>query len=403
MALNTLLKKKNPIYYIFQLFTLAILLVACKKYNPNIQLNNAPRADSLLNGTPGFLSRGINLSNWFNDYSDSKQYGTRFNSAHFSTIRSWKINNVRIPIGVTVLFQPNNPSQLNPTNLPWVEAAVKRANDAGLTVTLNLHPWKHDMDSLLANNAAMPQKLAAYWKAMAQQFTKFAPDKLVFEIYNEPHAAVTNLTSKPKSWWYPVQELSIAAIRSVTKEHYIIVGGENWNSWNDLPNVPIYDYPNLIYNFHFYEPYVFTHQGADWANAWWPKLKDIPYPSTPENIAPFIAKAKDAPLFEMLTDYGNMAYNYQVLQSQIRTVVEWAIKNKRMILCNEFGAYKPFAPRSSRLTYLKDVQSIFNQYKIGWALWELDEGFGVLDYTNTNRYYFEEDKEVLKVLGLVNP
>jgi endoglucanase len=26
---------------------------------------------------------------------------------------------------------------------------------------------------------------------------------------------------------------------------------------------------NVIYNFHFYEPHEFTHQGANWGEAWW--------------------------------------------------------------------------------------------------------------------------------------
>ena len=37
---------------------------------------------------------------------------------------------------------------------------------------------------------------------------------------------------------------------------------------------------------------------------------------------------------------------------------------------------------------------------IGWAMWEMDEGFGFLNYTNGERSTFTTDDEVLQALGL---
>jgi len=44
----------------------------------------------------------------------------------------------------------------------------------------------------------------------------------------------------------------------------IIVGGVFWNSVHTLSQLDIPLDANIVYNFHFYEPFLFTHQGAYW-------------------------------------------------------------------------------------------------------------------------------------------
>lgn len=36
----------------------------------------------------------------------------------------------------------------------------------------------------------------------------------------------------------------------------------------------------------------------------------------------------------------------------------------------------------------------------GWAMWELDEGFGLMDYPSGNRNVFTTDTDIVKALGL---
>ena len=63
----------------------------------------------------------------------------------------------------------------------------------------------------------------------------------------------------------------------------IIVEGARWADDDDLVFMePLRD-PNVIYNFHFYEPHLFTHQGATWGESYWHYLREVPYPSTTEN------------------------------------------------------------------------------------------------------------------------
>jgi endoglucanase len=347
------------------------------------------------------LAKGVNLSNWFNDYSDPGQYTSRFSASSLQYIKNSGFTYVRIPVGNTILFNAANPSQLNAANLIHVDAAINKSITAGLAVTINLHPWKNDMDSLLAADPLYINKVAAYWKAVAAYFKKYSADKIFFEVYNEPHASSGGLTTQSYAWWRPVQEKMIQAIREATTDHSIIVGGEGWNGIPGLLQLQPYTDQKLIYNFHFYDPFLFTHQGATWAG-WQPAAlgKNIPYPSSSSAVAPLIAATTNTELKDALQWYGSQQYNIDSLDKWIKKAYDWGKENNVKLIVNEFGSYKPYAPRQSRLNWIRDVRTVFEKYKIGWAMWECDEGFGWIDYPGGNRNNPIGDNEVLRALGL---
>lgn len=372
-------------------FWLGLVCIACKKNTTS----SVQPVDLVKN-----LAKGVNLSNWFNDYSDPGQYGNRFTLAALQKIKSLGFTCVRIPLGNTILFNAVNPEVLNAANLAFVDLAVKNATDAGLAVTINLHPWKNDMDSALAADANTVSKVAAYWKAVAGFFKKYPPGKICFEVYNEPHASAGRLTTQQYNWWQNVQGRFIAAIRSVTPDHYIIVGGEGWNSIDGLKQLQPYAQQKIIYNFHFYEPFVFTHQGATWVGDTWALLRNVPYPSNPENVAPLIAASASTEVKNLLAWYGGYRFNKDTLDKQVKVAADWAVQNNVPVICNEFGAYKPYAPVQSRISCLTDVRSVLEKYNIGWCMWEYDEGFGLIEYTNNNRALPVGDSRILQALGL---
>ena len=377
---------------------LAILLIClctgCKK--KTITPGTEPPLTS-----EGILSKGVNLSNWFNDYSDPAQFSNRFSLSKLQLIKSRGFTYVRIPIGVTILFNAAQPGQLNSSNLVYVDAAVDNCIKAGLGVTINLHPLSNDTDIQLANDPSFGDKMAAYWKAVATYFKKYSSTKLFFEVYNEPHASAAGLTGQGYGWWQPVQEKMVRAIREATPDHSIIVGGEGWNAISGLIQLTPYNFEHIIYNFHFYDPFLFTHQGATWIG-WQPAIdaRNVPYPSSPEAVAPLIAGSSNTELNNNLQWYGAQRYNMDSLDKWIKVAYDWAKSRNVKLISNEFGSYKPYAPRQSRLSFLHDVRAVFEKYKIGWALWECDEDFGWITYPSANRNNPVADTGVLQALGL---
>lgn len=375
---------------------LLISLTGCKKKS----VDDLPAPDPPTS-VDSVLAKGVNLSNWFNDYSDPNQFSNRFPLSTLQFIKSSGFTYVRIPIGVTILFNAANPAQLNPTNLSYVDAAVDNCIKAGLGVTINLHAGQNDADIQLAGDPSFDDKIAAYWKAIANYFKKYSAEKIFFEVYNEPHASAGGLTSQGYSWWQPVQEKMVKAIREATADHYVIVGGEGWNSIKGLTQLTPYNYDHIIYDFHFYDPFLFTHQGATWTG-WQPAMdaRNVPYPSSPEGVAPLIANSSNTELNNALQWYGAQRYNIDSLDRWIKVAYDWAKTKNVKLIVNEFGSFKDYAPRQSRLIFLHDVRIVFEKYKIPWAMWECDEGFGWITYPSGNRNNPVADIEVLQSLGL---
>ncbi len=375
-------------------FVICFFAFACKKNNTTTSA--APATDA--------LKKGINLSNWFNDYSDPSQFSNRFSVNTLQLIKASGFTYVRLPVGSSILFNSADPSQLNSSNLAQVDAAITKCISAGLAVTLNIHPGTNQTDSLLANDPSFVTKVAAYWKALASYFKKYDSTEIFFEVYNEPHASAGGLTAQAYSWWGPVQEILIQSIRQATSSHYIIAGGEGWNSISGLLQLTPYNDNKIVYNFHFYDPFLFTHQGASWAG-WQPAIDaaNVPYPSSPAAVAPLITAAgNNTELKNALQWYGNQQYNIDSLDAWIKKAYNWGQQYHVKIIANEFGSYKPNAPVQSRLNWIKDVRTVFEKYNIGWAMWEADEGFGWINYPSGNRNSPVADNTILQALGVKN-
>ena len=349
------------------------------------------------------LAKGVNLSNWFNDYSNPAEYGNHFSSTDMQRIKAAGFTYIRLPIASTILFNESSPSELKPSPLGFIDQAIQSAIQVGLAVVLDpIHNSNDDFEKKLATVSGFVDKVSIYWQAVAKYFSKYNPDQLFFEIYNEPHVGTSGFANGvSKSWWWPMQGRFIHAIRQVTINHYLIAGAEGWNNRNELiSNIP-YKEENVIYNFHFYDPFLFTHQGASWAG-WPPAIEaaGVPYPSSPNAVDSLIKATPHQELKDALTWYGSQRYNLDTLVSWVKPVANWAKKYNVMVTCNEFGSYKPYSPRKSRLNWINDMRKALETNQVVWAIWEYDEGFGWINYTNNNRSQPTIDREILTALGL---
>jgi hypothetical protein len=154
---------------------------------------------------------------------------------------------------------------------------------------------------------------------------------------------------------------------------------------------------NIIYNFHFYEPHIFTHQGATWSSDWVKPLRAIPYPSTPEAVKDLIEKYSDEEIRRNVTRYGEQQWNQQKIEGRMKDASEWAKKHGVKIICNEWGTYKRYCPPEYRVAWLRDVRKSCEKFGIGWCMWTFDGSFGVVDRENGIAVV---DKDVAIALGL---
>jgi endoglucanase len=107
------------------------------------------------------------------------------------------------------------------------------------------------------NYVAATKEANNNWLYVIKHYKKEGAGSLIYDIYNEPPYM------DPEHWKDTANHI-VNAIRTIDKQRTLLVGASNFNSIYELSrSEPLADH-NIIYTFHFYEPFFFTHQGAAW-------------------------------------------------------------------------------------------------------------------------------------------
>jgi aryl-phospho-beta-D-glucosidase BglC (GH1 family) len=341
------------------------------------------------------VRRGINLSHWFaqsRDYSE-KHLREHTTARDIELIKSLGFDHVRFTFEPAPLFNEARPAELNAEYLKHLDAALDMMLSSGLAVVFDLHP-SDEFKLRMRTDDRFVASLADFWRALARHLSRRDPEHLLLEIVNEP------MVEDPYRWM-GIQARLAAAIREGAPRHTIVATGPRWSSVDQLLLIePLAD-RNVIYNFHFYEPHNFTHQGATWGADYWPYLKGVPYPGSPEAVAPLVASAERENVRAVLKDYGAQRWDAARVEREIAQAAEWARKRGVALTCNEFGAYRAYTPAPDRLRWLADVRATLERHQIGWAMWDYAGGFGVAVREKGGRA--ELDPDTATALGLRAP
>ncbi len=343
------------------------------------------------------LRHGINLSEWFAQVYDQKGY----TKEHFETwntaqdialIRSMGFDHVRLSVNPQPMFQHGQADRIPADYLGYLDSAVQMILDRGLAVIIDVHPESDFKQKLVAEDSFVEQ-FEDYWRQLARHYSSTNPDLVSFEILNEPEF-------HDRYRWQGVQSKLAVAIREGAPQHTIIVAGAYWSSENELLFFdPLRD-SNIIYNFHFYDPHIFTHQGATWSTNYVHYLKELPYPSTPENVQQAAALLPDAVNRLQAIHYGLDRWNASRIDGEIGQVAAWAKRWKVPVTCNEFGVYRKAANPQDRAAWISDVRTTLEKYSIGWTMWDYSGGFGVVRKQDGQPV---PDEVTVKALGRIMP
>lgn len=343
------------------------------------------------------LRHGINLSEWFAQVYDQRGY----TKEHFETwntaqdialIKAMGFDHVRLSVNPQPMFRHGQADRIPADYLGYLDSAVKMILDHGLAIILDVHP-ESDFKQKLATDDSFVEQFEDYWRQLARHYSTTNPDLVSFEILNEPEF-------HDRYRWQGVQAKLAVAIREGAPLHTIIVAGAFWSSENELLFFdPLRD-SNIIYNFHFYEPHIFTHQGATWSTNYVHYLKELPYPSTPDNVQPVAVLLPDAVNRLQAIHYGLDRWNALRIEGEIGQVAAWAKRWNVSVTCNEFGVYRKAANPQDRAAWISDVRTTLEKHGIGWTMWDYSGGFGVV--TKQNGQPVPDDVTV-KALGRTLP
>ena len=321
------------------------------------------------------LKRGVNVSEWFAQVYDKRGYTPEHFQAwttaeDIALIKAMGFDHVRLSVNPQPMFNAREPNKISVEYLASLDAAVKMILDHGLAVVIDLHP-ESDFKTRLAKEDDFVQRVADYWRTLAAHYATWDAERVFFEIMNEPEF------SDPYRWM-GVQAKLAAAIREAAPAHTIIAAGARWSDNDDLIfQEPLHD-TNVIYNFHFYEPHIFTHQGATWSAYSWHWLHGLKYPSDGEQAARVAEQIPEERDRLQVVRYGLEHWDAARMEAEMRQAAEWARRRGVPLVCNEFGVYRAYSDPEDRAAWLRDVRMALEHNGIGWTMWDYAGSFGVV-------------------------
>jgi endoglucanase len=344
------------------------------------------------------LRHGINLSHWFAQVYEPRGYSkehlqTWTTAEDIALIKSMGFDHVRFTINPEPMFSKNRPDEIPPEYLGYLDDAVKMILDHGLTVVIDMHPESDFKARLVKDENNFVQQFADFWRTLAKHYASLDPERVFFEVLNEPEF-------RDRYTWYGAQAKLVAAIRQGAPQHTIIVAGANWSNDDELVFLePVRD-TNVIYNFHFYEPPIFTHQGATWGPYFWHWIKKLPYPSTPESAMRVAEGVPDPGDRLQVIRYGYDHWDAARMEAEISQVAAWAHQHDVPVVCNEFGVYRAVSDPQDRAAWLHDLRTSLERHNMGWTMWDYAGGFAVVNKVNGKAV---PDEVTVHALGLKMP
>jgi endoglucanase len=302
------------------------------------------------------MHRCVNMGNSLENSIEGKWGGgPNIAPSDFKKIREKGFDTVRIPVRWDDYAGGEPDYIIDPKFVDRVKSIVDSALAQDLNVILNIHHFHEIMDE---PETEMLQ-FVNLWIQISEIFKDY-PDDLWFETLNEPSKKLTGELMQLS------QTLAVQTIRENNPDRLIILGGEFWSGFRQLDTNIAPPDDNIIYTFHYYEPFEFTHYLAEWTK-----------PNMPDKLRSWGSTQDKADL-----------------SAAVNSVKTYRDQIGRPVFLGEFGVYTTIKNKD-RVKWLKHVRQEMEAAEIPWCLWAYANTFPV--YNPDKKKW---DKKALSALGL---
>ena len=286
------------------------------------------------------LQRGINLGNML-EAPNEGDWGLSVQEEYFDLVEDSGFDFVRLPVRWSTHAGADSPYAIDPAFFTRVDEVVNWAMERNLTIIVDFHHYEEVMTDPWGHK----DRLLGIWKQVADHYKDY-PSNVLFELLNEPNGQLN------ASLWNSYMFEALAIVRESNPIRDVIIGPVNWNAYDWLSTLDVPHDDHLIVTFHYYLPFQFTHQGAEWVG--------------------------DESQNWLGGEWGSDAEKAEVTR-HFGSVANWAQRHGDVrILLGEFGAYSR-GPQESRVRWTEFVRSEAERHGFAWAYWEFASGFGVYD------------------------
>lgn len=340
------------------------------------------------------FKKGLNFSYWLDMRNPTAPDACFMTRQDFADVKSMGADVIRLPTYFEKYCSQETGWKIPDYIFTCLENFATWAEELDLTVIFDFHN-NTVVGSFTPEN--IDETLIPIWTQMAEHF-KDHSERIIFEIYNEPHDIDI-------ATWGKALEKTVKAIRQIDKKHWLIAGGADWNSFAALKQLPHLDDDRIIYTFHFYEPHLFTHQGAAWSGM--ARIKGIPFPYQKDKMPP----CPENPTEREMEFFGP-EYRYEERGTEKAVAdffdqyVTFSQERNAPIFCGEFGVYMPYADPQERINWYSIVARLLEERNIARTSWDYYGGFGVFSSFGPGiRPEFPKDlnRGIVEALGLKVP
>lgn len=330
------------------------------------------------------FNQGVNLTGWLQEPRVGTILPSLYTETDFQNIKRLGCDVVRLPVNLGRIARSAG-GKIPPRLLEILDRAVQWSSRNGICLILDNHT--QEQDSMLAPDFAAA--LPVLWAQMAEHF-KGAPSTVIYEIFNEPH----DIDGKV---WERTQRAALASIRKIDKDRLVVVTGADWGGIDGLVKLTPIDDPRLLYSFHFYDPMIFTHQGAGWVGQ--ETLAGVPFPPDPKR-KPTIGDCPHKTRIE--ADLRAYASGDPVgaMRAQMDKARDWAARNGVAVFCGEMGVHNETAIPEDRARWYGYVSGLLAGRGIPFMSWDYRGSFGLFKRGSYESFGHDLDLSIVESLGL---
>jgi len=371
------------------------LLVSCL-FGCASNIDTQPQTTAV--STP--FSKGVNFTEWFAYPQNAQSIPfARYNEQDFENAKNMGIDVIRLPIVFHNMTSGSPDYTIDPILFMLLDRAVDWAEKYQIYIILDWHGY----EAIPVPNDA-EKFFIPVWEQVAGHFRNRS-DYVIYEILNEPNGISDRR-------WGEIQGMTIDAIRRIDQSKWIVVGGADWNNVEKLFALPRYSDQKLIYTFHFYDPFLFTHQGQ--AQGHWDEeaktmglVTGIPFPYDRSRM-PSMPSALRGWVRDSFINYSSVG-GYNTLNRIFNRAVAFSRQRNVPVFAGEFAVAIHGPHNEDRVRWYEFVSNSLDIRNISRASWDYLYGeFGIAThYTYDGRSgianNFDINVDIVRAMGFTPP
>ncbi len=336
------------------------------------------------------LRKGYTLSNWL----EARKFESyEFDADYIDQLAANGVTAVRLPVDLDYYIEDRGaylsgdaPFTVEDLLFEVLDSYERWTAAAGLALIIDYHQYDQSLD---LSDPASVEAVVQLWTSVAAHFADTPREDLFFELLNEPELSCSVDAVAPADWTAAATEM-IDGIRSEDANRVILFGDVEWNNIGPLIERAPFEDERIAYVFHYYEPFIFTHQGT--SSTGMHSTRDIPYPYSTDRWSGYSSDFGFGPdqadwQYEQLETYYQLGTK-SWMRNRLIEVKRWAVEHDVPVVCTEFGV-NPGAAAEDAVNYYTDIADVFAELEIPWQIW-----FRVMDTTG------DLDPDIGSALGL---